>query len=70
METSPKGALNGKDVVSLFKNAGLVSLAAGLTYLGENMGGLDLGAAALIVVPIISILIDSAVKWAKDNTPS
>ena len=70
METSPKGALNGKDVVSLFKNAGLVSLAAGLTYLGENMGCLDLGAAALIVVPIISILIDSAVKWAKDNTPS
>jgi hypothetical protein len=68
-ENSPAGKLNKTDVVALFKNSGLVALAAGLTYLGENMGGLDLGSAALVVVPIISILLDSAIKWAKDNTP-
>ena len=68
-ENSPAGKLNGADVANLFKNAGLVSLAAGLSYLGENMGDLDLGAAAVIAVPIISILLDPAIKWAKDNTP-
>jgi len=68
-ENSPAGKLNGADVATLFKNAGFVALAAGLTYVGDNMGGLDLGTAAVVVVPIISILLDSAVKWARDNTP-
>lgn len=66
---SPAGKLNGADVATLFKNAGLVSLAAGLSFLGENIGGLDLGSTAVVIVPIISILLDSAIKWAKDNTP-
>jgi len=66
---SPAKSLNSADVLALLKNAGLVGLASGLTYIGDNIGGLDLGATAVVLVPIFSILIDSAVKWAKDNTP-
>jgi hypothetical protein len=65
---SQKYALDKADVISLTKNAILVGLAAVLTYVGENLSSLDLGAAGVMLVPVVSVLIDTAVKWARNNT--
>lgn len=62
--------LNTADLVSLVKNAALVGAAAGLTYFGQNMSGVDLGAISAFVVPVASLTIDALVKWIKDNTKS
>lgn len=59
--------LNKNDAVALVKNALLVGLAAMLTYVGQNMSNVDLGAGTALVVPVVTILIDSAVKWVKNN---
>jgi hypothetical protein len=59
---------NKNDFLSLAKNALLVGLAAVLTYVGQNLSHIDLGAGTALVVPVITIMIDSAVKWVRDNT--
>ncbi len=61
-------ALNTNDLVKVGKNALLVGLAAVLTYVGENMAKLDLGTAGVMLVPVVAVVIDSLVKWVKDNT--
>ena len=61
-------ALNIKDFINLGKNALLVGVAAGLAWVGQNLAHLDLGPATALVVPIVAVIIDSFVKWAKDNT--
>jgi hypothetical protein len=65
---SEKYALDKEDVLGLVKNAVLVGLAAVLTYVGENLSSLDLGAAGIMLVPVVSVVIDTVVKWAKNNT--
>lgn len=60
--------LNASDLVSVGKNALLVGLAALLTYVGENLTKLDLGNMSALVVPVVTIVISTAVKWVKDNT--
>jgi hypothetical protein len=61
---------NKNDLVSLVKNAVLVGLAAVLTYVGQNLSHIDLGAGTALVVPVVTIVIDSLVKWVKDNVKS
>ena len=61
-------ALNTTDMISVGKNALLVGLAAILTYLGENLTKIDLGSMTALLVPVVAVLINTAVKWAKDNT--
>ena len=61
-------ALNTNDLVKVGKNALLVGLAAVLTYVGENMTKVDLGTAGVMLVPVVAVVIDSLVKWVKDNT--
>jgi hypothetical protein len=56
------------DLLSVGKNAMLVGLAAVLTYVGENLTKIDLGSMSALVVPIVVIVINTVVKWAKDNT--
>ena len=65
---SPRFSLNVADVVDITKNTALVALAAGLTYLGENLGSLDLGNMGVMLVPIAAVVINTVVKWAKNNT--
>jgi len=65
---SPAFSLNVADVVDITKNTALVALAAGLTYLGENLGQLDLGNMGVMLVPIAAVVINTVVKWAKNNT--
>lgn len=64
---SPKYALDREDVIGLVKNAVLVGLAAVLTYVGENLAKLDLGAMGVMLVPVVSVAIDTMVKWARSN---
>lgn len=65
---SKRFTLNGADVVKLLKNAGLVGGAAALTYIANNIGQLDLGTTMGLVVPIVAVALDSAIKWLKDGT--
>lgn len=60
-------SLDKKDAINLTKNAVLVGLAAILTYVGEHLSSLDLGANGVLLVPVVTIVIDSVVKWAKGN---
>jgi len=60
--------LNKNDFLSLAKNALMVGLAAILTYVGQNLSHIDLGAGTALVVPVVTIMIDSAVKWVRNNT--
>ena len=61
-------SLNVNDLVKVGKNALLVGLAAVLTYVGENVTKVDLGPAGVMLVPVVAVVIDSLVKWVKDNT--
>jgi hypothetical protein len=65
---SPAFALNTTDLISVAKNALLVGLAAILTYVGENVTKIDLGNMSALVVPVVVVAINTAVKWVKDNT--
>lgn len=65
---SPRFSLDTSDILDITRNTALVALAAGLTYLGENIGDLDLGNASALVVPIAVIVINTIVNWAKNNT--
>ena len=65
---SEKFKINFTDVINVAKNAGFVALAAGLAYFSQNMSDIDLGSASTFIVPIFAIIMDSLVKWAKDNT--
>lgn len=66
-EKSPAFALNVSDLVEIGKNTALVALAAGLTYFGENLGNIDLGTTGVMVVPIVTVVINTIVKWARNN---
>ena len=67
MSDSKSFSLNTSDLVNLGKNALLVGLAAMLTYVGENVSNVDLGTAAIMLVPVVSVAIDTLVKWMKNN---
>ena len=66
-ENSSGFSLDLTDIKNVGRNALLVGLAGALTYIGSHLGEINLGAAGLLVVPIVSILLDAAVKWAKNN---
>lgn len=66
---SPAFTLNVGDAITIGKNALLVAVAAGLTYIGENLMDLDLGATGVMLVPVVTVVINTVVKWAKNNVP-
>jgi hypothetical protein len=61
-------SVNKEEVNKVIKNAVLVSLAAGLTFISTKLSVLDLGPMAPLVVPVISTLLESVITWVKDNT--
>lgn len=67
MPDSKAFSLNKNDILVLAKNAGLVALAAGLTFVGENLSNADLGVYGPLVVPVVAVMLDTAIKWAKNN---
>ena len=64
---SKKYSLNGEDLKTLGLNTVFVSLAAGLTYLGTEVANVDWGSMTALVVPIATLLLGTATKWAKDS---
>jgi hypothetical protein len=62
-------SLNVNDILDIAKNTALVALAAGLTYFGENMADLELGNVGVMLVPVAAVVINTLVKWAKNNVP-
>lgn len=68
MLTSKSYSVDINDVVNIGKNALLVGVAAILTYVGENITKVDLGAASALVVPVVVVLVNTAVNWIRDNT--
>ena len=64
---SKKFTLNLVDVTRIGKNAALVAIAAALTYIAGNLDQIDLGTAGALLVPIIAVGLDTAIKWLKDN---
>lgn len=68
MLTSKAFSMDMNDVLSIGKNAMLVGLAAVLTYVGENLTKIDLGSMSALLVPVVVVVLNSMIKWAKDNT--
>ena len=68
MLTSKAYSMDMNDLVNVGKNALLVGVAAVLTYVGEHITKIDLGAASALVVPVVVVLVNSLVNWIKDHT--
>ena len=66
-EGSARFKLNWADVSGVAKNAALVGGAAALTVVAQNLHVIDLGALGPLVVPIIAVGLDTAIKWMKNN---
>ena len=64
---SKKWSLNAEDLKKLGLNTVFVSLAAGLTYLGVEVGNVDWGSSTALIVPIATLLLGTATQWAKNN---
>ena len=64
---SKKFTLNMIDVTRISKNAALVAIAAALTYVEGTLDQIDLGSVGTLLVPIIAVGLDTAIKWLKDN---
>ena len=67
-EGSKKFKLDLTDLWSVGKNALLVGGAAMLTYVSANLGHLDLGMWGPAIVPVVAVVLDTAIKWMKDNS--
>ena len=61
-------ALDVGDIAVLFKNALLVAVAAFLTTVVNSIGSLDLGVYTPLVVPMVTVILDTIIKWTKDNS--
>jgi hypothetical protein len=70
MGTSRAFSMDSNDIMSIVKNALLVGVAAILTYVGENLSNIDLGHMGPLLVPVVAVVINTLIKWAKDNSQS
>ena len=52
---SKKWSLNGEDLKKLGLNTLFVSIAAGLTYLGAEVGNVDWGSSTALILSLIHI---------------
>lgn len=64
---SERFKLDKDDVKKLATNALLVGGASALTYVVANIGSLDLGSTGLLLVPVITVALNSVIQWLKDN---
>lgn len=67
-EGSKAFSLNTKDLLIVGKNALLVGGAAALTVVAQNLNVVDLGVYGPIIVPVITIGLDSLIRWMRDNS--
>lgn len=64
---SPKFNLNTNDVMEVLKNALLVGVASILTFIVDNIGNIEMGENLLIVIPMVTMALNAAVRWINDN---
>jgi hypothetical protein len=64
-EQSHRFSLNANDLVNLGKDALLVGAGSVLTYLMEHINTLDWGSTGVLLVPVVTLLLDTVVKWIK-----
>ena len=62
-EGSPRFSIDKKGLLKVLKGAGIVGVAAALTYLLEAIPGINFGASTPAMVGMLSILINFARKW-------
>lgn len=67
-EGSKAFSINTKDLLIVGKNALLVGGAAALTVVAQNLNVVDLGVYGPIVVPVITIGLDTLIRWMRDNS--
>ena len=60
--------LNGTEIVSVLKTGLLVGAAAGLAFVSESLINIDLGALGPLVVPVVTVGLQSIITWIRDNT--
>lgn len=65
---SAKFSLDLTDLFAVLKNGFFVALAAFITYLINNLSNLDFGVYTALIVPVVAMVLDTVVKWLKDNT--
>ena len=65
-EGSKRFKLNWSDLTVVVKNAILVGGAAALTVVAENLQVVDIGLYTPLVVPIVAVALDTAIKWLKN----
>jgi hypothetical protein len=65
---SDKFKINTGDLLNVLKNGLLVAVAAFITYIMNNLHIIDLGMYTALVIPIVTLILDTVVKWAKDNS--
>lgn len=58
--------LDFNDVKLILKNTALVAASAGLIYLSDNIGKLDLGVYGPLLVPVVTGALNTAVRWLTD----
>ena len=64
---SPPLQLNKNDMSKVLKGLLIALGGAGLTYLSSIVGQIDYGNYAIIVYPLLSALLNAAIKWVSDN---
>ena len=60
--------LNGAEIVGVLKTGLLVGAAAGLAFVSESLINIDLGALGPLVVPVVTVGLQSIITWIRDNT--
>jgi hypothetical protein len=60
--------LNGAEVILVLKTGLLVGAAAGLAFVSENLINIDLGAFGPLIVPVVTVSLQSIITWIRDNT--
>ena len=64
---SKKFSVNTLDLLNVLKNGGLVALAAFITYFMNNLHVIDLGQYTPLLIPVVTLVLDTIVKWARDG---
>ena len=65
---SGRFSLNMDDVTKVVKTAVLVGVAAALTFVAGNLGEIEMGENLLIVLPMVTMGLQAAIKWVSDLT--
>ena len=62
-ETSPMFKMDTKGWIKVGKGALIAAGGAGLTYLAQNITGIDFGQMTPVIVSVASIVINAVRKW-------